>query len=215
MPLGTNFRFFQKAHPFCAATRTPVNFRSTVACKQTQIAPPHSCGMASQITAPLAQAHPTRSPYKRGCGAAFALTAAAALAGCVTPQMQAQNTEQMLAASGFLEKPANTPRRVAKLASLPPYRILSQRVMAGGRDTVGYIYADPQFCHCVFVGDPAAYQHFQQYALQQKMTQEQIAAQEMAANDAFGWDDWGPYPYWGGGVVVVGGAGFHGGFHGR
>jgi hypothetical protein len=121
----------------------------------------------------------------------------------------AQNTEQMLAAAGFLEKPANTPAREARLAALPPFKLMSQRVTAGGRDTVGYVYADPQFCHCVYVGDPGAYQRFQQYAFQQRLTQEQIAATEMADEDSFGWGEWGPYPYWGGGgVVVIHGGGF-------
>jgi hypothetical protein len=143
------------------------------------------------------------------------LATVATLAACATPQSMAPSTEQMLAASGFLEKPADTPVRQAKLAALPPYRILAQRVTVGGQDTVGYIYADPTTCHCVFVGNPQTYQRFQQYALQQRMAQDQIAAEDMAADGGFGWGDWGPYPYWGDGVIVVGG-GFHGGgFHGR
>jgi hypothetical protein len=141
------------------------------------------------------------------------------LAACVTPQMQAQNTEQMLVAAGFLEKPANTPQRVARMNALPPMRILSQRVTVGGHDSVGYVFADPQFCHCVFVGNPDAYQRFQQYALQQHLANEQVAAMEMAQDDAFGWGEWGPYPWWGGpswgdGVVIVHGGGWGGGFHG-
>ena len=136
--------------------------------------------------------------------------AAVCLGACETQQMQTQSTENMLVAAGFLEKPANTPHRQAKLAALPPFRILSQRVTAGGQDTVGYVYADPQFCHCVYVGTPQAYQQYQQMAFQQHLAQEQIAASEMASDDAFGWDEWGPYPFWGGGGVVVGG-----GFRGR
>jgi hypothetical protein len=71
----------------------------------------------------------------------------------------------------------------------------------------------------VFVGNPDAYARFQQLAFQQHLANEQIAASEMAQDDMFGWGDWGPYPYWGGGdVVVVGGrhfagGGFHGGAH--
>jgi hypothetical protein len=150
----------------------------------------------------------------------LALACVATLAACATPQSMAPNTEQMLAAAGFLEKPADTPARQAKLAALPPYQILSQRVTVGGQDTVGYVYADPTHCHCVFVGNPQTYQRFQQYAFQQRMSQDQIAAQEMAANYGWGWGDWGPYPFWGDGVIVVGGGyggGFHGGghFHGR
>jgi hypothetical protein len=149
------------------------------------------------------------------CGLAIALS----VAGCASQQAMTQNTEQMLAAAGFLQKPADTPKREARLASLTPYHILSQRLLVGGQDTVGYVYADPQYCHCVYVGDPTAYQRFQQLALQQQMQQQQIAAADMAYTDSFGWGDWGPYPYWGGGDVEVysrGGfasGGFHGGGH--
>jgi hypothetical protein len=149
----------------------------------------------------------------KGALAVLALAlSATGLAACATQQSMTQTTEQMLAASGFLEKPANTPRREQHLAALPPYRILSQHVTAAGQDSVGYVYADPQFCHCVFVGGPEAYARFQQLAFQQHLADQQIAAAEMAQDDAFGWGDWGPYPYWGDGVVVVGGR-FHHGFH--
>jgi len=152
-----------------------------------------------------------RSPFKGGIAALALAFSAGGLAACATPQSMTDNMEHMLAAAGFLEKPANTPRRQEKLASLQPYRILSQRVTAGGRDTVGYVYADPQFCHCVFVGSAEAYQRFQQMAFQEHLAQEQMAASDMANEDAFGWGEWGPYPYWGGSDVVVAGGGFHGG----
>jgi hypothetical protein len=155
-----------------------------------------------------------RSLIKGGLAALALSVSAAGLTACATQQSMTQNTEQMLAAAGFIEKPANTPRREQHLASLPPYRVLSQNVHVGGNETVGYIYADPQFCHCVFVGDPQAYSRFQQLAFQQHLANEQFAAEAMAEDDTFGWGDWGPYPYWGDGVVVVGGGGFHGGFHG-
>jgi len=148
----------------------------------------------------------------KGGLAAFALLlSATGLVACATQQSMTQNTESMLAAAGFIEKPANTPAREAHLAALQPYRVLSQHVSVGGQETVGYVYADPQFCHCVFVGGPGAYSHFQQMAFQQHLAEEQFAAAEMAQDDTFGWGDWGPYPYWGGGDVVVIGHGFHGG----
>ena len=131
------------------------------------------------------------------------LALAGGLAACASLATKVQDKEQMLAAAGFLEKPANTPARQARLAALPPYKILSQSLQAGGKDTVGYVYADPQFCHCVYVGDPAAYQQFQQLAYQQRLQEEEISAAEMAQDDAFDWGAWGPYDYWGGGGVVV------------
>jgi hypothetical protein len=136
------------------------------------------------------------------------------LAACVSQASRVQDKEQMLVAAGFLEKPASTPQRQAHLASLPPFSVLSQQLQVGGVDTIGYVYADPQFCHCLFVGDPAAYQRFQQMALQQRIAQEQIQATEMAEDNAFDWGMWGPYDYWGGGDII-GGHGGHGGFGGH
>ena len=143
-----------------------------------------------------------------GRAALVVVVSALGLAACATQESMTESTERMLAAAGFLEKPANTPHRQAKLAALPPYKVLSQRVNANGQDTVGYVYADPQFCHCVYVGNTDAYQKFQQLAFQEHLAQEQIAASEMAEDDAFGWGEWGPYPYWGGGEVFVGRGGF-------
>ncbi len=156
-----------------------------------------------------------RSLMKGGLAALALSVSASCLVACATQQSMTQNTEQMLAAAGFIQKPADTPRRQQHLAALPPYRVLSQRVHIAGTETMGFIYADPQFCHCVFVGNADAYSKFQQLAFQQHLENQQIAAEEMAEEDTFGWGDWGPYPYWGGGVVVVGGGDFHGGgFHG-
>lgn len=124
-------------------------------------------------------------------------------AGCVSEQSQVQETEQMLAAAGFLEKPAITPERQNQLAMLPPYKILSQPIHAGNADTYGYVYADPQYCHCLFLGDPKAYQQYQQMAVQKKIADEQMRAAEMAENAYFDWGMWGPYDWWGPAPVIV------------
>jgi hypothetical protein len=154
-----------------------------------------------------------RSLIKGGlCALALSLSTTC-LVACATQQSLTQNTENMLAAAGFLEKPANTPAREAHLARLQPYKILSQRVTVAGNDTVGYVYADPQFCHCAYVGSPEAYSRFQQLAFQQHLANEQIAAADMAQDDMFGWGEWGPYPYWGGGGVIIAGGGGRFAYH--
>jgi len=143
----------------------------------------------------------------RIAGAArYGLAAALAilLAGCVSEQSRVQDTEQMLAAAGFVEKPANTPAREAQLAALPPFRIQSQQIRAGNADTVGYVYADPQFCHCLFVGNDRAYERHQRMVVEKKIADERMQAAEMREDASFDWGAWGPYDdWWGGGVVVV------------
>ena len=137
--------------------------------------------------------------------ARYCLAGALALmsAGCISEQSRVEEREQMLTAAGFVEKPAATPDRQNQLASLQPYKILSQQIHAGGVDTVGYVYADPQYCHCLFLGDAKAYQRYQQMAVEKKIADERVRAAEMAENASFDWGMWGPYDWWGPEPIVV------------
>jgi hypothetical protein len=123
-------------------------------------------------------------------------------AGCVSERDRWEETEQMLIAAGFKMQPADTPERQTQLATLPPHKLMWQSLRAGGTQTMGYIYADPDVCHCVFVGDDKAYQAFAQLSLQKKLADEYREASEMAENAAFGWNMWAP-GYWGPAPVVV------------
>lgn len=134
---------------------------------------------------------------------AIAAVAALVPAGCVSEQSRVENSEQMLVAAGFVEKPATSPERQQQLATLKPYKVLRQPVQVNGQDTFGYLYADPQYCHCVLTGDARAYQVYQQLAQQQKLAEERLEAEELAQEEAFDWGAWGPYGYWGGPPVVV------------
>jgi hypothetical protein len=123
--------------------------------------------------------------------------------GCVSEREKWEETEQILIAAGFKMQPAETPERQMELATLPPHQVLSQQLRAGGgRQATGYVYADPDVCHCVFIGDDKAYQAFAQLSLQKKLADEYREASEMAENAAFNWDMWGP-GFWGAPPVVV------------
>ena len=66
-------------------------------------------------------------------------------------------------------KLADTPQKVAHLETLT-----SQKLVPHTRDgKLYYVYADPEFCKCLFVGNEPAYQKYQQLAIQQKLAQEQ------------------------------------------
>lgn len=123
-------------------------------------------------------------------------------AGCASERERVEETEQILAAAGFKREPADTPKKQAQLAALPPHKLLNQQLQSGGMQATGYIYADPDVCHCVFIGDGKAYQTFAQLALQKKLADEYREATEMAENAAFSWDMWAP-GYWGPASVVV------------
>ena len=60
------------------------------------------------------------------------------IAGCVSPQQQTVQKEDLLAAAGFQVKIADTPQRLAAMKRLPPRFVT--RVVNG---QPVYLYADP------------------------------------------------------------------------
>jgi hypothetical protein len=121
------------------------------------------------------------------------LAAAAAIGGCAAiRERETRDTEDMLAAAGFVMKPADTPDKAANLQSLPPHRLVLQR-----RDGQPYyVYADPDVCRCVWAGDQKAFAQFQQMRIQKQIADEKLAAAEAYRDAAFNWGLWGPWPWW-------------------
>lgn len=108
------------------------------------------------------------------------------LSGCAAlNEMQNQQTEQTLSASGFKVLPANTPERQASLATLKPYQI--NRKIKGG--TVYYLYPDPRQ-GILFKGGQTEYNAYQGYATQRQISEENLMASDMYAADTMGWGDW-------------------------
>ena len=113
------------------------------------------------------------------------------LTGCMAMERaNVADKEDLLAAAGFVQRPANTPERQAQLATLPPHRFV--RRVAG--DEVTYLFADPLVCNCLYVGSQAAYGRYQQVALARRVAQDRLMAAQMDAQAAMAWG-WGP---WGG-----------------
>ncbi len=121
-----------------------------------------------------------------------ALTVAAALAGCAT--MGAQERESMLAAAGFVQHPADTPQKLAKLQALPQNTIVYTQRKGGNF----YIYADAAGCNCAYIGNAAAYQQYQQLRAANNIAQMQETTAMLNAESAMDWGGvWGPVvPGW-------------------
>ncbi|MBV9522049.1 MAG: hypothetical protein JO010_04615 [Alphaproteobacteria bacterium] len=139
---------------------------------------------------------PSRHDFRR----LATIAALSLLCGCATAEIQ--DTEQMLAAAGFAMRPADTPEKQAQLAAMPPHRLLTQPLQAGGTETTGYVYADPDLCHCVYVGDEKANQAFQRLAFERRLADERLQAAAMEQNAAFDWNMWGP-GFWGPPPIIV------------
>ncbi len=85
------------------------------------------------------------------------LTAVFLLTACASGQVRLREREALLAKSGFAMKPADTARRQAILAHLPAEQFTERT--KNGKNL--FLYADPKFCNCLFVGDEAAYDQYQ------------------------------------------------------
>jgi hypothetical protein len=114
------------------------------------------------------------------------------LGSCATLEQRVTGTEQLLAAAGFHQRPADTPERLAHLQSLPSQKLFSQT-----RDgKVYYLYADSEFCHCLYVGDEPAYQQYQKLSVEKEIAQTEENAAMMNEDAAMQWEMWGPWPWW-------------------
>jgi hypothetical protein len=122
-------------------------------------------------------------------GALLALIASASLlSACVTQQQAVENHEDLLAAAGFIARPANTPERQQALRTLPPERFV-QKPRGNG---FIYIYADPLVCDCLYIGDQAAYSRYQQDMLTRQVASENEMAAQLNADNSWNWSIWGP-----------------------
>ncbi len=128
---------------------------------------------------------------------AAVLVASLAVAGCVSQQQMVQQKEDLLAAAGFVARPASTPERLAMLQHLPPNKF----VMRERDGKLVYIYADPIACNCVYFGDDAAFSRYKQERFQQDLVnrQQQIADEQQLTADQYnwGWGAWGGGPFFG------------------
>jgi len=95
-------------------------------------------------------------------------------------------TEQLLAATGFEMKLADTPEKLANLSTLTPRRTL---IPQERDDRLYYVYADPDLCKCLYVGTSTQYER----AIQKSFASDQSIAIGEELN-ALAWDLWGPWP---------------------
>jgi len=111
-----------------------------------------------------------------------------ALSGCAEIQKnEAIDTERELAASGFQMKFAKTPAQIAKVAALPQRQLAR---VAGPDGAPRFVWADATDCRCIYAGNEAAYDRFQEISISQQIANED----EMTA--AMDWNAFGPWAPW-------------------
>jgi uncharacterized membrane protein YgcG len=124
-----------------------------------------------------------------------------------TPQQQAQELEPMLEAAGFRELPAATSDQATKLKTLPPLKLGYYDDKNGAKH---YWMADPDYCKCLFHGDEAAYQRYENIKLENQVAERDRHAVEMQQQQQMmGPPGFGPPGMgFGGGGFSFGGGGF-------
>ncbi len=109
----------------------------------------------------------------------------------------ASGTESMLSASGFVARTPENAKQHELYDALPPYKV--HRATAEGK--VFYAYKDEKQ-GLAYVGDEAAYQRYQQLAVQKSIARDYYDAAEMNRETAWGW--YGAYgPYLGPRPVII------------
>ena len=127
----------------------------------------------------------------------LALVLVFALAGCAAVQEvkknEAASREQLLAAAGFKEKLADTPQKLAHLQTLPQRQLFAQ----SRKGKTYYLYADALNCKCVYVGNQAAYDRFQQLQVEKQIVAQERMTAAMNYESQFDWGMYGPWdPWW-------------------
>src|SRR5262245_2121477 len=98
-----------------------------------------------------------RRDMRRGPGATV-VAVALGLGGCA---LGASNTEGFLSQAGFRKTPIDTPQRAEGL----PNRQVVKRTTEGKPE---YVYADPKYCKCLYVGSESEYASYQTLIQQQE-----------------------------------------------
>lgn len=112
----------------------------------------------------------------------------AAASGCATinqftepsPEERAQKVEPMLTEAGFAQHIAHSGEQMTRLKALPALQ-LDYYVDKYGR--THYWYADPDYCHCLFAGDQAAYSHYEKLKEQDEQLADVSAYQSQQQQD--------------------------------
>lgn len=124
---------------------------------------------------------------------AAVLVAGTMTMGCTAIERDdALQTERTLAAAGFQMKFADDAAKLQSAEALPQ-REITPRNMDG---ETRFVYADAEFCKCVYVGTERAYQRYQRLAIRQQISQARLSAAEAQESAAMNWGMWGGWGPW-------------------
>ena len=86
----------------------------------------------------------------------FAAAASAIIMLCASPAFAQRATGMLLEDAGFKMREANTPEKLERLRSLTPHKLIARQK----NGVPYYLYADPDDCKCLFIGDKLAFENY-------------------------------------------------------
>ena len=94
--------------------------------------------------------------------------------------LKVSNTEYLLSQAGFRKVPADTPQKAAHIQTVAAHKLIRRK----GVDGKGpyYVYADPNYCQCMYVGSESQYATYKTLVQQQD---EAMALQEEREHENF------------------------------
>lgn len=123
--------------------------------------------------------------------------AAVLFSGCTAlREADSKQQEQLLVASGFEVRPANTPKKQARLAAITPYKLLNHT--KNGK--IVYFYANPKK-EILYVGGPNQFAKYSGLLVKKTMIEQQAwtaTEYQMSAEDYAMWGPFGPMSSFGG-----------------
>jgi hypothetical protein len=112
--------------------------------------------------------------------AALGFLATLSVVACASHEQKIQQHDDLLSASGFSMRPADTAQRQALIDSLPARRFVERT--HDGKPV--FLYADPEVCHCLYVGDDKAYSALQSTITQRQMARDAVGDQAQLRNES-------------------------------
>ncbi len=83
------------------------------------------------------------------------------------PALAQMTADMKLEDAGFTMREANTPEKMERLQRIPPRVLVPHRK----NGLLYYVYADPDYCKCAFVGNQAAMQAYRDMVAQRRLQQ--------------------------------------------
>ena len=95
--------------------------------------------------------------------------------------LKVSNTEYLLSQAGFRKVPADTPQKTEHIQTVAAHKLIRRKGVDGKAPY--YVYADPNYCQCMYVGSESQYATYK--TLVQQQDEAMAALQEEREHEDF------------------------------